>query len=430
MVTTAFISVYGQRVGAVAWDPEREIARFEYDPKFNVNQLPIAPIKMPVKNRIYSFPEFKDNETFKGMPGLLADALPDRYGKELINAWLARQGRPDNSLNPVELLCFIGKRGMGALEFEPVLTKEVPSYEVELTELIETTKALLEKKENIVLTTKQKMEDVMMDILKMGTSAGGARPKAIIAYNEQTGQIKSGQTLVEEGFEHWLIKFDDVSDVQFGTSTVYGRIEMAYYKMAIEFGIEMMESRLIEENNRVHFMTKRFDRMEGNQKIHSQTLCALQHYDFANITSYSYEQIFQTMRQLRLSYAEAEQMFKRMVFNVLARNCDDHTKNFSFLMTKEGKWKLAPAYDVCFAYRPDSVWVSQHNLSINGKRKNIMREDLLVVAKQNSIRNPNAVIDACLKVVGQWRTYATNYQVEEQKMTAIEQVLNSLLTSF
>lgn len=430
MVTTAFISVYGQRVGAVAWDPEREIARFEYDPKFNVDQLPIAPIKMPVKNRIYSFPEFKDNETFKGMPGLLADALPDRYGKELINAWLARQGRPDNSLNPVELLCFIGKRGMGALEFEPVLTKEVPSYEVELTELIETTKALLEKKENIVLTTKQKMEDVMMDILKMGTSAGGARPKAIIAYNEQTGQIKSGQTLVEEGFEHWLIKFDDVSDVQFGTSTGYGRIEMAYYKMAIEFGIEMMESRLIEENNRVHFMTKRFDRMEGNQKIHSQTLCALQHYDFANITSYSYEQIFQTMRQLRLSYAEAEQMFKRMVFNVLARNCDDHTKNFSFLMTKEGKWKLAPAYDVCFAYRPDSVWVSQHNLSINGKRKNITREDLLVVAQQNSIRNPNAVIDACLKVVGQWRTYATNYQVEEQKMTAIEQVLNSLLTSF
>lgn len=427
MVTTAFVSVYGQRVGAVAWDPERAMALFEYDPKFNLEQLPIAPIKMPVKNRIYSFPEFRDNETFKGMPGLLADALPDRYGKELINAWLARQGRPDNSLNPVELLCFIGKRGMGALEFEPVLTKEVPSYEVELTELIETTKALLAKKENIVLTTKQKMEDVMMDILKMGTSAGGARPKAIIAYNEKTGQIKSGQTLVDEGFEHWLIKFDEVSDVQFGTSTGYGRIEMAYYKMATDFGIEMMESRLIEENNRVHFMTKRFDRLEGNQKIHSQTLCALQHYDFANITSYSYEQVFQTMRQLRLSYAEAEQMFKRMVFNVLARNCDDHTKNFSFLMTKEGKWKLAPAYDICFAYRPDSTWVSQHNLSINGKRKNITREDFLRVAEQNSIRNPNEVINSCLAVTSQWRTYASAYQVEQEKMTAIEQILIQML---
>ncbi|WP_158961182.1 type II toxin-antitoxin system HipA family toxin [Myroides fluvii] len=427
MVTTAFVSVYGQRVGAVAWDPERAMALFEYDPKFNLEQLPIAPIKMPVKNKIYSFPEFRDNETFKGMPGLLADALPDRYGKELINAWLARQGRPDNSLNPVELLCFIGKRGMGALEFEPVLTKEVPSYEVELTELIETTKALLAKKENIVLTTKQKMEDVMMDILKMGTSAGGARPKAIIAYNEKTGQIKSGQTLVDEGFEHWLIKFDEVSDVQFGTSTGYGRIEMAYYKMATDFGIEMMESRLIEENKRVHFMTKRFDRLEGNQKIHSQTLCALQHYDFANITSYSYEQVFQTMRQLRLSYVEAEQMFKRMVFNVLARNCDDHTKNFSFLMTKEGKWKLAPAYDICFAYRPDSTWVSQHNLSINGKRKNITREDFLRVAEQNSIRNPNEVINSCLAVTSQWRTYASAYQVEQEKMTAIEQILIQML---
>lgn len=423
MVTTAFITVYGQRVGAVAWDVEREIAHFEYDPKFDLEKYPLAPLKMPVKNRIYSFPEYRDNDTFRGMPGLLADSLPDRYGKELINSWLARQGRPDNSLNPVELLCFIGKRGMGALEFEPVLVKELPAYDVELTELIETTKALLERKENLALTTKHNMEDVMMDILKMGTSAGGARPKAIIAYNEKTGQIKSGQTLVEPGFDHWLIKFDDVSDVQFGTSTGYGRVEMAYYKMATDFGIEMMESRLIEENNRVHFMTKRFDRIAGNQKIHSQTLCALQHYDFANITSYSYEQLFQTMRQLRLSYAEAEQMFRRMVFNVIARNCDDHTKNFSFLLTQEGKWKLAPAYDICFAYRPDSIWVSQHNLSINGKRKEISREDLLALAEQNSIRNPQLIINQCLELVRQWPKYAKTYQVEEAKIKAIDQFL-------
>lgn len=423
MVTTAFITVYGQRVGAVAWDAEREIASFEYDPKFDLEKYPLAPIKMPVKNRIYSFPEYRENETFRGMPGLLADSLPDRYGKELINTWLARQGRPDNSLNPVELLCFIGKRGMGALEFEPVLVKELPAYDVELTELIETTKALLERKETLAFTTKQNMEDVMMDILKMGTSAGGARPKAIIAYNEKTGQIKSGQTLVEEGFDHWLIKFDDVSDVQFGTSTGYGRVEMAYYKMATDFGIEMMESRLIEENNRVHFMTKRFDRIAGNQKIHSQTFCALQHYDFANTISYSYEQLFQTMRQLRLSYAEAEQMFRRMVFNVIARNCDDHTKNFSFLMTQEGKWKLAPAYDICFAYRPDSIWVSQHNLSINGKRKEIRREDLLALAEQNSIRNPQHIIKQCIEIVNQWPKYAQTYQVEEAKIKAIEQFL-------
>ncbi|HCC95652.1 MAG TPA: toxin HipA [Flavobacteriaceae bacterium] len=423
MVTTAFINIYGQRVGAVAWDERRGIANFEYDSTFKLEQLPIAPIKMPAKNRIYNFPEFRDSETFKGLPGILADALPDRYGKDLINAWLARQGRPDDSLNPVELLCFIGKRGMGALEFEPILSNETPSYEIELSDLIETTKALLAKKENLNITTKNKMEDVMMDVLRMGTSAGGARPKAIIAYNEITGQIKSGQTLADKGFEHWLIKFDEVSDVQFGESKGYGRVEMAYYKMAIDFGIEMMESRLIEENNRVHFMTKRFDRIKGNQKVHAQTLCALQHYDFANITSYSYEQVFQTMRQLKLTYAEAEQMYKRMVFNVIARNCDDHTKNFSFLMDKLGKWKLAPAYDICFAYRPDSYWVSQHNLSINGKRKDFLRKDLLTIAEQNSIRNPELVIDQCIEVVKNWRKYAEKYQVDEKKIMSIDQML-------
>jgi len=412
MVTTAFINIYGKRVGAVAWDPKRGLASFEYDPQFKLEELPIAPIKMPNKNRIYSFPEFRDNETFKGMPGLLADALPDRYGKELINAWLARQGRPENSLNPVELLCFIGKRGMGALEFEPVISKESASYDLELSDLIETTKALLEKKEELHISTKHNIEDVMLDVLKMGTSAGGARPKAIIAYNEETGKIKSGQTLAEEGFEHWLIKFDEISDVQFGISKGYGRVEMAYYKMARDFGIDMMESRLIEENHRVHFMTKRFDRVGGNQKVHTQTLCALQHYDFANITSYSYEQVFQTMRLLRLTYAEAEQMYKRMVFNVVARNCDDHTKNFAFLMDTQGKWKLAPAYDICFAYRPDSVWVSQHNLSINGKRKYFERKDLISIAEQNSIRNPEKIIDQALDLVKNWNEYAEMYQVD------------------
>lgn len=423
MVTTAFINIFKQRVGAVAWDTTTEMTSFEYDPKFNLEKLAIAPIKMPSKNRIYSFPEHRNNETFKGMPGLLADALPDRYGKDLINAWLARQGRPDDSLNPVELLCFIGRRGMGALEFEPVIGKESPSYDIELSDLIETTKALLSKKEHLSIQTQKNMEDVMMDVLKMGTSAGGARPKAIIAYNEKTGQIKSGQTLADEGFEHWLIKFDEVSDVQFGESKGYGRVEMAYYKMATDFGIDMMESRLIEENNRIHFMTKRFDRIKGNQKLHSQTLCALQHYDFANITSYSYEQIFQTMRQLRLTYAEAEQMFKRLVFNVIARNCDDHTKNFSFLMDAEGIWKLAPAYDVCFAYRPDSKWVSQHNLSINGKRKDFTRKDLLTIAAQNSIRNPEGIIKSCIEVVSNWKMYAEMYQVDSKKTHAIDQLL-------
>ncbi|WP_343624774.1 type II toxin-antitoxin system HipA family toxin [Flavobacterium lindanitolerans] len=422
MVTTAYVNIWGKRIGAVAWNSDTELASFEYDPKFTLQQWPVAPIKMPSNNKVYSFPELRANETFKGLPGLLADALPDRYGKDLINGWLARQGRPDNSLNPVELLSFIGKRGMGALEFEPVIYKESGSYDVALSDLIEVSKALLEKKEDIQIQSSHNMEDVMMDILKMGTSAGGARPKAIIAYNEKTGQIKSGQTTLEEGFEHWLIKFDEVSDAQFGASKGYGRVEMAYYKMATDFGIQMMESRLIEENNRVHFMTRRFDRKNG-EKIHSQTLCAIQHYDFANITSYSYEQVFQTMRQLRLTYAEAEQMYKRMVFNVIARNCDDHTKNFAFLMDQSGTWKLAPAYDICFAYRPDSTWVSQHNLSINGKRKDFTREDLLQIADQNSVRTPEKWIDECIELVKNWRKYAEQFQVDEEKINAIDAVL-------
>lgn len=422
MVTTAFVHIFGKRAGAVAWDPDREFGIFEYAPGFNLNRWPIAPLKMPAQNRIYTFPENR-SETFRGLPGLLADSLPDRYGNELINAWLARQGRPENSLNPVELLCFIGKRGMGALEFEPAVMRDSQPYDMELTDLVETTKALLEKKQRISLKTRKKMEDVMPDVLKMGTSAGGARPKAIIAYNENTGQIRSGQVEAGKGFEHWLIKFDDVSDVQFGVSKGYGRVEMAYYRMATDFGIQMAKSRLIEENNRVHFMTRRFDRNSDGEKLHVQTLCALQHYDYSNTMSYSYEQLFQTMRLLRLNYAEAEQMYRRMVFNVLARNCDDHTKNFSFIMDRNGQWKLAPAYDVCFAYRPDSKWVSRHNLSINGKRKDFLKKDLLALAEQNSIRNPEKIIDEGLELMRNWKKYARVCGVDLRKKQMIDRLL-------
>jgi len=423
MVRTAYVHLWGKRIGAIAWNPNTGLGSFEYLPGFEIDKYPIAPIKMPGKNQVYAFPELRNTETFRGLPGLLADSLPDRYGKELINVWLARQGRPENSLNPVELLCFIGKRGMGALEFEPAIQQESPSYGLELSDLLETTKALLQNKEAVQIQTSDQMRDVMLDVLKMGTSAGGARPKAIIAFNEKNGEIRSGQTLADEGFEHWLIKFDGVSDTQFGATSGYGHVEMAYYKMATDFGIEMQESRLVEEQGRAHFMTRRFDRVKGNQKLHVQTFCALQHYDYTNILSYSYEQLYQTMRLLRLSYAEAEQMYRRMVFNVIARNCDDHTKNFAFIMSPDGKWALAPAYDVCHAYRPGSPWVSQHNLSINGKRKNIGREDLLIIARQNSIRNPAKILDEAVRLVRQWPDYAQRYQVEEKLWKAIDSTL-------
>lgn len=424
MVKTAFVKLWGKRIGAIAWDENQDLGFFEYDKKFISGNLNVAPIRMPLSPRIFSFPELRSTTTFKGIPGLIADALPDKYGTELINIWLARNGRPENSLNPVELLCFIGNRGMGALEFEPTtLPTQVSSKSIELSSLIETTMKLLESRENFETHTDHDMQDVLLDVLKMGTSAGGARPKAIIAYNEATGMIRSGQTLQDQGYEHWLIKFDGVNDSQFGATVGYGRVEMAYYQMATEAGIDMMESRLIEEEERAHFMTKRFDRKNGNQKLHVQTFCAMQHYDFNKTTSYSYEQLFQTMRLLKLSYAEAEQMYRRMVFNVFARNCDDHTKNFAFVMEQDGKWKLSPAYDICHAYRPDSDWVSQHNLSINGKRKDFIKEDLLTIAKQNSVRNPEGIINEVIKTVSKWPIYAKQYGVNKTLTSAIDSTL-------
>lgn len=421
MVRTAFVKLWGKRIGAVAWDENQGLGYFEYEKKFMAGNLDISPLRMPLSTRVYSFPELRNTATFKGLPGLLADALPDKYGNELINIWLARNGRPENSLNPVELLCFIGNRGMGALEFEPTtLPKKDHASTLELSSLITMTMKLLESRENFEAHTDHDMQDVLLDVLKMGTSAGGARPKAIIAYNEATGMIRSGQTSQDKGFEHWLIKFDGVKDTQFGATYGYGLVEMAYYKMATDAGIDMMESRLIEEEGRAHFMTKRFDRRNGSQKLHVQTFCAIQHYDFNQISSYSYEQLFQTMRQLRLSYAEAEQMYRRMLFNVFARNCDDHTKNFAFLMEPDGQWKLAPAYDVCHAYRPESDWVSQHNLSINDKRKGFTKDDLLIIAKQNSIRNPEGIIAEILDTVNKWLEYAQAYKVEAPLARAID----------
>lgn len=421
MVVNAFVKLWGKTLGAVTWNESQQLAIFEYDKNFDLNKSPVALIKMP-RHQIYSFPELR-TETFKGLPGLLADALPDRYGKDLINVWLAQNGRPIDSLNPVELLCFMGQRSMGALEFEPTIAPKSNTQTIELSTLIEYTKSLLSQKEEVNILTHEAMRDTMIDVLKMGTSAGGARPKAIIAYNEKTGEIRSGQTLPGNGFEHWLIKFDGVTDTQFGATVGYGRVEMAYYAMAKDAGIEIMESRLVEEEDRAHFMTKRFDRINCEEKIHVQTFCAIQHYDYQQTTSFSYEQLFQTMLQLRLSYAEAEEMYRRMIFNVIARNCDDHTKNFAFMMKSDGPWQLAPAYDVCHAYRPGSPWVSQHNLSINGKRIQFTKDDLLKIATQFNIKHAERIIQEVINIVKNWKSYANQYGVDPILRDSIDETL-------
>jgi len=420
-MNAAFVKIWGELVGAVAWDETTGIATFEYDPKFKSRGWDISPLQMPIDagNTIFQFPALRKKsdpalDTFKGLPGLLADMLPDRYGNELINLWLAQQGRPLDNLNPVEMLCFIGSRGMGALEFEPTIFKESKrTFAIEMESLVDIAKKILSKKEVFVTNLQANEENSILEILRIGTSAGGARPKAVIAYNEKTGEVRSGQTNAPKGFNHWLIKLDGVSDAQLGSSNGYGRVEMAYYNMAIACGITMMESRLLEENGRAHFMTKRFDRESGSTKHHIQTFCAIKHFDFNLVNSFSYEQLFQTMRELKLPYPDAEQMFRRMVFNVLARNCDDHTKNFAFRLKQDGKWELAPAYDICHAYQPKHQWVSQHALSINGKRTNITKTDLLEIGRLIKNKKGEEVIKEVSKTVGKWKEFADDVNVEE-----------------
>jgi serine/threonine-protein kinase HipA len=386
---------------------------------------------MPLQDskNIYAFPELRrarnsPYDTFKGLPGLLADVLPDKYGNQLINQWLAQQGRQQDSMNPVEMLCFIGSRGMGALEFEPSSIKEYKNtFAIEIESMVDLAQRMLYQRNSFGANLQIEEEKAVMDILKIGTSAGGARPKAVIAYNEKTGEVKSGQTKAPKGFEHWLIKLDGVSDVQLGDSKGYGRVEMAYYLMATECGIDMMPSTLLEENGRAHFMTKRFDRNGSDTKHHIQTWCALKHFDFNLVNSFSYEQLFQTMRELKLDYQASEQMFRRMVFNVLARNCDDHTKNFSFMLKQHGQWELAPAYDICHAYRPGSEWVSQHALSINNKRKNITRQDLLLVGEAIHCKKAASIITEISEAVNQWKKHAKEVGVNPKLIRAIDDTM-------
>lgn len=427
MIENAYIYIWNYRIGAIHWNQDSGVADFEFDSLFFQHQLDVSPVKMRLneaRNRIFSFPELAGNHTFKGLPGLLADVLPDRYGNALIDAWLARVGRPLGSMNPVEMLCFTGKRGMGALEFEPVIPKSADHASViEVGSLAEVAQQILSGRQFFQTDLSHDEQKALSDILKIGTSAGGARAKAVIAYNPATGEVRSGQAQAPEGFSHWLLKFDGVDDSQFGATSGYGRVEMAYHLMAVDCGIEMMECRLFEENGRAHFLTRRFDRLTGNEKLHVQTFCGMMHYDFNEIYSYSYEQLFQTMRMLRLTYPEAEQMFRRMVFNVMAQNCDDHTKNFAFTMNQSGEWRLAPAYDVCHAYRPGSAWVSQHSLSINGKRRGITRDDLLEVGRQMNVKKAPAIVQQIAETVTKWHEFAEQVNVDVELRDAIGETL-------
>ncbi|MEO5713911.1 MAG: type II toxin-antitoxin system HipA family toxin [Luteolibacter sp.] len=408
-MTTASIHLYDTLIGAVTWDPERELGVFEYDEAFQRSGIEISPIHLPLGSGRFSFPGLP-RETFKGLPGLLADSLPDKFGNLLIDQWLTRQGRSAASFDPVERLCYLGTRAMGALEFRPSLLSAGPSEQLHIDALVELANAALASREDLHANFEQSPE-ALATILRVGTSAGGARAKAVIAWNPQTGEIRSGQVTPEPGFESWLLKFDGVSanrDKEINDPLGYGRIEYAYHLMARAAGITMSDCRLLEENGRAHFMTRRFDRTDAGGKLHIQSLCAIAHFDFNQAGAYSYEQAFQIARRLGLPQPDLTELYRRAVFNILSRNQDDHTKNLAFFMDRRGGWHLAPAYDLTYAYNPGGAWTHRHQMALAGKRDGFTTTDLLGAAAAANLKPPKAkaVLREVHAAIQLWDTHA------------------------
>lgn len=408
-MTSASIELYETTIGAVTWDEDRELGIFEYDPDFIDSGIEVAPLQMPLREGRFSFPNLP-RETFKGLPGLLADALPDRFGNLLINQWLANQGRLPSSFNPVERLCYLGGRAMGALEFHPTILTETPPETLHLEALIQLANDALASRESLQTNLSQSPE-ALATILRVGTSAGGARAKAVIAWNPKTGEIRSGQVPLSANFEPWLLKFDGVSsnrDKELEDPLGYGRIEFAYHLMAREAGITMSDCHLLEENGRAHFMTRRFDRASNGRKFHMQSLCAMGHFDFNQAGAYSYEQAFQIARRLGLPQPDLTELYRRALFNVLARNQDDHTKNIAFLMDRQGGWQLAPAYDLIYAYNPTGAWTQRHQMTLAGKREHFSTSELLSAAAAADLKpsRAKAILNQVHSAITRWPEHA------------------------
>lgn len=412
MNDTARVILWGRDIGAVTWLPDRGTGVFQYTPEFSQSGIQVAPMMMPLTDATYEFPSLS-RESFKGLPGMLADSLPDKFGNTLINAWLSRQGRDPGSFTPVERLCYTGARGMGALEFRPLI-REAPtaSRKIEITALVDLANRALD--DRIALEGKFIGVDdhaAIEDILRVGTSAGGARAKAVLAWNPETGVFRSGQAPAQDGFSHWLMKFDGVHgnlDKEVADPQGFGRIEYAYYLMAAEAGIDMEECRLHEEGGRAHFLTRRFDRTANGKKLHMQSLGALMHYDFNVAGAYAYEQALQLIRRLGLAMPDVERQVRRAFFNVLARNQDDHVKNIAFLMDRDGVWRLSPAFDMAYSYNPSGVWTGQHQMSVNGKRDGFEVEDLLAFAAAGGVKQTRAraILAEVSAAISQWHQYA------------------------
>ena len=421
----AKVQLWGRTIGAISTVEGPDYAAFQYDPEFARSGIEVSPFTMPLSDRVSVFPELP-RTAFHGLPGLLADSLPDRFGNALINAWLATQGRTPESFNAVERLCYTGNRGMGALEFAPALgPKPTTAARIEIDALVRLASEVLAQRGAIKADfTGRTRKKALNDILRVGTSAGGARAKAVIAWNRATNEVRSGQIAAGDGFEYWLLKFDGVSgnrDKELEDPKGYGAIEYAYHLMASAAGIAMSECRLLEENGRRHFMTRRFDRPVGGEKLHMQSLCALAHFDFNQPGAYAYEQALLAIRQLKLPMQAMEEQFRRMVFNIVARNQDDHVKNIAFLMDRQGRWSLAPAFDTTYSYNPSGSWTATHQMTMNGRRDGFTMEDFRACARNALMKRgrADAIIEEVRTAVVRWPEFAVQARVAEPRVAQI-----------
>lgn len=424
----AEVRLWGRRIGALSMDEGRDVAAFQYDPEFAASGIEIAPLMMPLGGRVHEFPALS-RESFHGLPGMLADSLPDKFGNALIDAWLATQGRTPGSFGALERLCYTGSRGMGALEYLPVLgPRPRRAVKVRIDALVDLASEVLSHRGDLQGHFHDEgRAKALADILRVGTSAGGARAKAVIAWNEETHEVRSGQIKAGDGFGYWLLKFDGVSgnrDKENEDPRGYGVTEYAYHLMARAAGISMSECRLMEEGGRRHFMTRRFDRLAGGEKLHMQSLAALAHLDFNRAGAHSYEQAFLVIQQLGLPMASVEEQFRRMAFNIVARNQDDHVKNIAFLMDREGRWSLSPAFDLTYSFNPGGAWTATHQMTMHGKREGFTRGDFDACAKAAGMKRgrAGAILHEVIAAVKEWPRFAVQAKLSEPTMEKIQNV--------
>lgn len=421
------VKLYDEVLGTIEWNSTKGSSTFQYSDKALRNGIEPSPIIMPTQEQI--FETNRDHNNFHNLPYLLSDSMPDDFGNIMMKEWLRQKHLSFDEINPVDRLTYIGKRGMGALEYEPVNHKENNNYNVNVSDLLEVAKKVLEGKKDAFYNNLDK--DSLSDILRIGTSVGGARAKALIAIKTDSDnnieEIRPGDIIQPEGYSYWLLKIDGANEKTLGEGKGKGKTEYAYYKLAKEAGIDISESILFEENDRFHFLTKRFDRINNGEKIHMQTLGALAGIDYKIQKVSSYETLFRVMKRLRLPYYQFEQQYRRALFNVIARNHDDHVKNFSFLMNKEGKWQISPAYDITFQYKAGGNWTNVHQSSINGKFDNFTRNDLLNLGKTFGIKKVNHILEEVITAVNQWSKIATEIDIPKKE---IENISNNLRVNY